>query len=107
MSDMTSPEKSPWGWKSLIISAILSCFFLGFFYLAVTNEPDYMPSQNKTAHSSHHSVASTETTETGPTATEMNMTEEEHVAHGGQATEKTAAEATHQKQHDENVEHGH
>lgn len=23
------------------------CFFLGFFYLAVSNEPDYMPSQQQ------------------------------------------------------------
>jgi hypothetical protein len=107
MSDITSPEKSPWGWKSLIISAILSCFFLGFFYLAVTNEPDYMPSQNKTAHSSHHSVAAnTNTNDTGATAAEMNMTEEEHAAHGGQ-TEAQIAEAEHQKQHDENIAHSH
>lgn len=45
MNDMNTPEKSPWGWKALIISIILSCFFLGFFYLAINNEPDYMPSQ--------------------------------------------------------------
>ena len=50
MTDHSSPEKSPWGWKALIIAFILSAFFLGFFYLAVTNEPDYMPSQqNKKA----------------------------------------------------------
>ncbi|WP_445116653.1 hypothetical protein [Acinetobacter sp. WZC-1] len=47
MNDMTSPEKSPWGWKALIIAFILSAFFLGFFYLAVSNEPDYMPSQKQ------------------------------------------------------------
>jgi hypothetical protein len=79
MSDVTSPEKSPWGWKSLIISAILSCFFLGFFYLAVTNEPDYMPSQNKPAHNMHHSTGANATSSaSGPTAAEMGMTEEEH-----------------------------
>lgn len=47
MSDHSSPEKSPWGWKALIIAFILSAFFLGFFYLAVSNEPDYMPSQQQ------------------------------------------------------------
>lgn len=47
MSDNSSPEKSPWGWKALIIAFILSVFFLGFFYLAVSNEPDYMPSQKQ------------------------------------------------------------
>lgn len=100
MSDVTSPEKSPWGWKSLIISVILSCFFLGFFYLAVTNEPDYMPSQNKPAHS-HQGTADTNSAQ-GQTAAEMNMTEEEHTAHGGQPT----ADA-HQKAHDENKDHSH
>ncbi len=45
MVDHSSPEHSPWGWKALIVAVILGCFFMGFFYLAVTNEPDYMPSQ--------------------------------------------------------------
>ena len=47
MSDMNSPEKSPWGWKAAIIATILSCLFLGFFYIAMSNEPDYMPSQQR------------------------------------------------------------
>ncbi|MFW2079187.1 DUF4199 domain-containing protein [Acinetobacter sp. ULE_I010] len=44
-SNKLSPEKSFWGWKLLIISIILSCIFMGIFYLAMNNEPDYMPSQ--------------------------------------------------------------
>ena len=47
MIDHSSPEHSPWGWKAAIVAIILGCFFLGFFYLAVTNEPDYMPSQQQ------------------------------------------------------------
>ncbi|OAL80864.1 hypothetical protein AY606_14810 [Acinetobacter sp. SFB] len=47
MTDNSSPEKSPWGWKALIIACILGAFFMGFFYLAVSNEPDYMPSQQQ------------------------------------------------------------
>ena len=54
MSNETSPEKSPWGWKALIIAFILSAFFLGFFYLAVTNEPDYMPSQQHKQNTQQH-----------------------------------------------------
>ena len=54
MTDNTSPEKSPWGWKALIIAFILSGFFLGFFYLAVTNEPDYMPSQQAKQNTQQH-----------------------------------------------------
>ncbi len=44
-NQVLSPEKSPWGWKALIIAAILSVLFLGIFYLAMSNEPDYMPSK--------------------------------------------------------------
>lgn len=54
MSNEISPEKSPWGWKALIIAFILSGFFLGFFYLAVANEPDYMPSQQNKQNTQQH-----------------------------------------------------
>jgi len=46
-SNKLSPEKSFWGWKLLIIAIILSCIFMGIFYMAITNEPDYMPSQKQ------------------------------------------------------------
>ena len=48
------------GWKGLFIAAVLSVFFLGIFYMAMSNEPDYMPSkQNQTqpnnqASTEHH-----------------------------------------------------
>ncbi|MDO4222709.1 MAG: DUF4199 domain-containing protein [Acinetobacter sp.] len=47
MSSMndTRPEKSAWGYKGLIAAAVIAGTFLGFFFLAVTSEPDYMPSQ--------------------------------------------------------------
>lgn len=72
MSDAsTSTKKSVWRSPWVYVAVILSCFFLGFFYLAVTNEPDYMPSQNnKGGHSMNHGA--------GQTAAEMGMTEEEH-----------------------------
>lgn len=41
----TPPEKTFWGWKALIVAFILSIIFLGIFYLAMENDPDYMPSQ--------------------------------------------------------------
>lgn len=52
-SNKLSPEKSFWGWKLLIIAIILSCIFMGIFYLAITNEPDYMPSQKQNAAQQH------------------------------------------------------
>ena len=54
MSNELSPEKSPWGWKALIIAFILSAFFLGFFYLAMSNEPDYMPMQQNKQNTQQH-----------------------------------------------------
>ena len=54
MSDQTSPEKSPWGWKALILFTIGGVLFLGFFYLAITNEPDYMPSQKAKENTQQH-----------------------------------------------------
>ncbi|HJF27720.1 hypothetical protein OC498_08595 [Acinetobacter bohemicus] len=54
MTDHSSPEKSPWGWKALIIFCILSGFFMLFFWLAVSNEPDYMPSQQNKQNTQQH-----------------------------------------------------
>ncbi|MGN5726896.1 hypothetical protein ACNQO9_18505 [Acinetobacter calcoaceticus] len=45
MTNKLSPEQSWWGWKSLIVACILSLLFMIIFYVAINNEPDYMPSQ--------------------------------------------------------------
>ena len=87
MSNHPTSKKSPWGLKAAIIAFILSVLFLGFFYLAMSNEPDYMPSQKKQAQGSHQMGASE------PTATEMNMTEQEH-AHMAE-TEASSAHNSH------------
>ena len=73
MTNNSSPKKSPLGWKAVAFACVLGIVFLGFFYLAVSNEPDYMPSQK---HKQTHQAATSGASE--PTAAEMNMTEEEH-----------------------------
>lgn len=45
MNHVSSPKKPLWKTKAVIFAIIFSCLFLTFFYMAVTNEPDYMPSQ--------------------------------------------------------------
>ncbi len=45
MSDQSSPEQSPWGWKALGAFAVMCFLFLGFFWIAMSSDPDYMPSQ--------------------------------------------------------------
>ena len=83
MSDNTSPEKSPWGWKALIIATILSIIFLVVFYLAMQNEPDYMPGKQREARAAQASSAPAEHTmdmRAASDAQHMNMSAEEHAA---------------------------
>ncbi|OTG67981.1 hypothetical protein B9T25_08375 [Acinetobacter sp. ANC 4470] len=106
MTDNTSPEKSPWGWKALIIAFILSAFFLGFFYLAISNEPDYMPSQkraesNQTAFKnapvmSQEALTEAEKQKNLSEASASATTEAPHMPadeHAGMAENKTATES--------------
>ena len=74
MNQQSSPQKDSHetvlGWKFVIIVGILSAIFLGFFYLAMSNEPDYMPgAQRKAAQQQMH----TENTEH-----QMDMSSEQH-----------------------------
>ena len=71
MSEKLTPETSAWGWKALIIAFVLSMLFMGFFYLAVNNEPDYMPSQKRKAAQENVAPA---------TAEQHQMSAEEHAA---------------------------
>ena len=54
MTESVSPEKSPWGWRALIIFCIIGGIFMFIFWLAVSNEPDYMPSQQKKENTQQH-----------------------------------------------------
>ncbi|ATZ68086.1 hypothetical protein [Acinetobacter haemolyticus] len=53
MSNQPSPQKDSnetvLGWKFVIIVGVLSTIFLSFFYLAMTQEPDYMPGAQRKA----------------------------------------------------------
>ena len=42
-----SQEQAKFPYLAVGISILLGCLFLVFFFLAVSNEPDYMPSQQK------------------------------------------------------------
>ncbi|WP_336943413.1 hypothetical protein [Acinetobacter modestus] len=64
MSEKLCPETSPWGWKALIITCILSFLFMVIFYLAMNNEPDYMPMNQKKAAAQSEISESSMTTET-------------------------------------------
>ena len=64
MSEKLCPETSPWGWKALIITCILSFLFMVIFYLAMNNEPDYMPMNQKKAAAQSEMSESPMTTET-------------------------------------------
>jgi hypothetical protein len=49
MSDKSSSDSTILGWKFVLIVGVLSAIFLGFFYLAMSNEPDYMPGAQRKA----------------------------------------------------------
>ena len=90
MSDQSTPSSKA-GWKALAVAFILGFIFLGFFYLAVSNEPDYMPSQQHKQNAQQHAFKQAPTmseeamqraqatdSETPATAAEHGMSEEEH-----------------------------
>ena len=58
MSEKLCPETSPWGWKALIITCILSFIFMVIFYLAINNEPDYMPMHKQKQMQMQHQMQS-------------------------------------------------
>lgn len=91
MSDDTSPEKSPWGWKALIIATILSIIFLVVFYLAMQHEPDYMPGKQREARAAQASSSAPVEHQMDMSAEEHNMTAEEHAA----MTDSSASTAHH------------
>ena len=51
-TEKLNPEQSAWGWKMLLAACIFSVIFMSFFYLAITSDPEYMPShqQSDTQH---------------------------------------------------------
>lgn len=42
-----SQQQSKFPYLAVGLSILLGCLFLVFFFLAVSNQPDYMPSQQK------------------------------------------------------------
>lgn len=72
MNKQPSPQKDSnetvLGWKFVIIVGVLSTIFLSFFYLAMTQEPDYMPgaqrkAQQQKAYAQEAAPASSEVAE--------------------------------------------
>ena len=46
-AELMSQQQSRFPYLAVGISILLGCLFLVFFFLAVSNQPDYMPSQQK------------------------------------------------------------
>ena len=107
MTERLTPEKSPWGWKALFIFCILGGIFMFIFWLAVTNEPDYMPSQKrKQAAEAAAQQAATDAKMANATTlesnTEMAMPEAnsaDATSPDATATDGTTKEMDHTEQH--------
>ncbi len=81
MSDKNSSESAVLGWKFVLIVGVLSAIFLGFFYLAMSNEPDYMPGAQRKAqqHEIQQKVEkSTDQQSQHDNMPEMDMQEHQH-----------------------------
>ncbi len=86
MSTQDTPSSKS-GWKALAVAFVLSVLFLGLFYLAVTNEPDYMPSQQQKNTTQQHAfkTAPTMSQEAQPDE-HASMSEAEHQQHHAAST---------------------
>lgn len=47
MSNENLSSKSIFGWKGVILACVLGSIFMAILYLAISNEPEYMPSQQR------------------------------------------------------------
>ncbi|MCU7698577.1 hypothetical protein OD757_15325 [Acinetobacter sp. AYS6] len=82
MSDKNSSESAILGWKFVLIVGVLSAIFLGFFYLAMSNEPDYMPGAQRKAQQEQMQQKAGNSTEQpaqhSDNMPEMDMSEHQH-----------------------------
>ena len=82
MSDNNSSESTALGWKFVLIVGVLSAIFLGFFYLAMSNEPDYMPGAQRKAQQEQMQQKTEKTTDQqsqhSDDMPEMDMKEHQH-----------------------------
>lgn len=81
MSDKNSSESAILGWKFVLIVGVLSAIFLGLFYLAMSNEPDYMPGAQRKAQQhemQQKAEKSTDQQTQHDNMPEMDMQEHQH-----------------------------
>lgn len=82
MSDKNSSESAALGWKFVLIVGVLSAIFLGFFYLAMSNEPDYMPGAQRKAQQEQTQQKTEKMTDQqsqhNDNMSEMDMKEHQH-----------------------------
>ncbi len=98
MSDeYTKSDKSIFGWKGVIIAIVFAVLFLGFLFLSISQEPDYMPSQKrKQAAEAAAQQAATDAKMANATTLESNT---EMAIPEGNSTDGTTTEMNHTEQH--------
>lgn len=103
MSDeYTKSDKSIFGWKGVIIAIVFAVLFLGFLFLSISQEPDYMPSQKrKQAAEAAAQQAATDAKMANATTLESNteMAMPEVNSADATATDGTTTEMDHTEQH--------
>ena len=98
MSDeYTKSDKSIFGLKGVIIAIVFAVLFLGFLFLSISQEPDYMPSQKrKQAAEAAAQQAATDAKMANATTLESNT---EMAMPEGNSTDGTTTEMNHTEQH--------
>ncbi|MCJ8146684.1 hypothetical protein MKI79_07195 [Acinetobacter sp. A3.8] len=98
MSDeYTKSDKSIFGWKGVIIAIVFAVLFLGFLFLSISQEPDYMPSQKrKQAAEAAAQQTATDAKMANATTLESNT---EMAMPEGNSTDGTTTEMNHTEQH--------
>ena len=109
MADLPTPESTPWGWKALIIACVIGAIFLGFIYLAVNSEADYMPSQQRKHDTQQHAFkeAPTMSADAIQKAQEDKLKREEIAKNSANTHGMTEEEHAHMVAHEEGVAHSH
>ena len=66
------------GWKFVLIVGVLSAIFLGFFYLAMSSEPDYMPRAQHKAQQQKMQENAKQKMEMSSEQADMSQTHDHH-----------------------------
>ncbi|MFB2578653.1 MULTISPECIES: hypothetical protein [unclassified Acinetobacter] len=85
VDEQTMSNKSIFGWKGVLLFLLFAGGFLGLLFFAMSNEPDYMPSQRKAAEQKAAQANTQNATVNSASAPAHDMANMQHDANTGHA----------------------